>query len=266
MLTVQYAVGGLQKYLPQDAGHCISRLQGIIVPAEGYRALREHYPQGFENVATRQYSMQELLTVTGAIEHICSEFGKLFPISDWMAEQLWEGDSFRIVIEPMGLQMNWDDFSDDLENPSNLSENAGPDMLIQCLIHGIDYDDWRHIIDYFGWDVKPFKYPDYRWYFEEDEIYDELDAMGCRDLIPVWQLNCWDTGTIFLDMNMSDEMTYTMNMFDPDQIPHLVEQKKLADEHLVKYSTGSKMIMNDPTLIQKQVDLFLRCLHAREKD
>lgn len=267
MISFSSCVASLHKYLPTSVNEATNALISMVVPMEGFLAVSKHFPEEYQALKEKKYLLGKRGLCGKPLEDIREVINKYIPVQDQWDEMLSESEEFLIYIEPMGLCMGWDDFNEDLEDPSsNLSVYAGPDMLVQGLAHDIDTQSWMNLINYFEWPIEPPQMPSFRWFFWCQEIYDALASAGLSELVPVWQLNCWDTGTVFLDVNSYDEAFYLETHFGMDRISWLIEQKQLADAHLEKYTIGQKMIMQDPGLIQRQVDIFLENLHERKPD
>jgi len=266
-VTFKQALSYLNDKLPQDGGECIKHLYGLLVPLEGMRTIKTYFPKDYKtDLAGKAFPIESVWGDYETEDQIYSILRRHLSVSDMAVERTDETHQFVIPIEPIGPQYDWDTFSQDVEDPSNLSEWAGPGMLIQLMDH--DWDEgWESLISHFGWklDGKP-EFPSGRWWIPLEDFYEKLKAHGLKRLIWLWRVNTWTTGNLFWDLNLYDEQTYGEDLYESEAIPRLLKEWRRAQRIHTLYEAAVQAVLDNPDLIPLQVKLFQEAIVLREEN
>ena len=256
----------LEDKLPQKAEHCIKMLFNMLVPIEGMRTVKTYFREDYNReLAKVPHSIHVIWGESEVEEQVYNILRRHFSISEMPVERTEDQQQFVIPIEPIGPQYDWDSFAEDVDDPSNLSEWAGPGMLIQLLDHG--WEGWENMINHFDWplDGEP-KFPHQGWWIPLDELYEKFKANGLKRLIWLWRVNTWTTGNVFWDLNLFDETTFGEDVYLPKAIPALLSAWRRAMRIQKLYEAGNQMVVDDPSLIPLQIKLYRETIQLREKD
>lgn len=255
----------LETLLPMKYKVCERFLYNMIVPAEGLKALQTYFPEEYGSLK-KVYRLDDIWKETQVEEDVIDRLNKHIPMSDFATEWLQESDSFMVVITSLGFSYDWDTFDEDMQNPHNLSDMMGPDMLVQFLNQAVtDEEYWVSMSSRFGWDIEPFEFPPFDWYYDQDELYKKFRQAGRAYLQWIWKMNIWETGTIFLDINLYDEVPVHELYYSPSEIPILVKHANRAKRILRLYKKAGKRAAEDPDTYQLMARLFGECIHERPK-
>lgn len=258
----------LQDQLPLELDWCASKLYNMLVPCQSLLAVHTYFPEDFKKIAAKQYLIEKVWNGGDVEEDALAILRRHFPVSEMAVEWLEDAERFVIHVEPMGPQWNYDSFGEDMEDPTNLSENAGPDILIQLLDMGWDEDeDWAKMIEFFGWPIrgKP-KYPDQRWWINLEKMYRRLRKRGLGRLVWLWKANTHTTGNIYWDIDMYDESSVDEGMYEPEAIPMLMKKHERAQRICQLYFGATKMVVENPELVKELIKAYKEAMQLRGKN
>lgn len=214
---------------------------------------------------TMPTSLRSLTTLEQPGTQIVEALGGLFPISEMYLE---EPEFSSIEIEEQNYSMNWDQFSEFVDNPEE--HRYGDDgfkfcMMLWCRGNGIKRETWSRISNALGINVEYNKRFMTGRPFEWDKLKEKLEDAGLACFTTATEMAWKDTGNYFMDFDQEEAWeTGDLPEWTTESIVHLAEEWKKADPILEAWREACTMLSYDNSLYQRIIDIMTDSLSERE--
>jgi len=157
----------------------------------------------------------------------------------------YEGGELVFVIWPPLKDYTFESFSENVDNPSSLSNSELSSLLMftAYLDYGVEATYWVEANEWFGWRLEEFPETSYqaseRYNFDRERFFRLLEKQNLGDFKLAFDVQGGQTGNIFLDWN-EDDAVQTPIAYTLDNIDKLIAEWSEAQARIEELQAAAQ--------------------------